>query len=278
MKHMVQILVVTAGIVLLLLSSGCRSHFVVATQADRERFDTLMEREEQQINQLQQLTSQIQDMHSAMLEGQNVKVLQLQQRLETQEEELRTLQRALEDLRQSREFALVQFNDARSRAVVSEPGAAGASATTTRPPGKQVVGAVEKVFISPPGLILPARIDTGAATSSIDARKIETFERNGEPWVRFFILNPDNGEKIELECKVVRKVRILQAVTEEEKTRRQVVELLVTLGNTVLTAEFTLADRSHMEFPVLIGRNILMDSMTVDISKKYISTPIPPTP
>ncbi|MFA5700522.1 MAG: RimK/LysX family protein [Desulfuromonas sp.] len=277
MKRVLQILIVTAGIVLLLLSSGCRSHFVVATQADRERFDTLMEREEQQINQLQQLTSQVQAMHNVLLEGQSAKVLHLEQRVETQEKELRTLQRALEDLRQSRESALVQFNDARSRAVVSEPSAADASTTTTRQPGKQVVGAMEKVFISPPGLILPARIDTGAATSSIDARNIETFERNGEPWVRFSILNPENGEEIELECKVVRKVRIVQAI-KDEKERRQVVELLVTLGNTVLTAEFTLADRSHMEFPVLIGRNILMDSMTVDISKKYISTPIPPTP
>ncbi|MDD2556991.1 MAG: RimK/LysX family protein [Desulfuromonas sp.] len=72
-------------------------------------------------------------------------------------------------------------------------------------------------------------------------------------------------------------MRIIQAV-KEESNRRHVVELLVTLGNTVRTAEFTLADRSHMEFPVLIGRNVLMDSMTVDISKKYISTPMPPAP
>lgn len=277
MQRLVQNLVVTAGIVLLLLNSGCRSHFVIATQADSERFDTLMEREERQISQLQQLTSQVEDMHSVLLEGQNVKMLHLQQRVETQEEELRTLQRALDELRQNRELALVQFNDARRRMVASELNTAAAIDTTNRQTGKQVVGAVEKVFISPPGIILPARIDTGAATSSIDARKIETFERNGDPWVRFLILNPENKEKIELECKIVRGVRIVQAV-KEDKTYRHVVELVVTLGTTVRTAEFTLANRSHMEFPVLIGRNILMDSMTVDISKKYISTPIPPTP
>lgn len=271
-----QFLGVAVGITLVLLISGCRSHFVVATQADTERFDTLMEREERQLSQLQQLTSQIGAIHSTMLEGQNAQVLNLQQRVEAQGEELRTLQRALDELRLSKD-AQLQFNDARSRVVVSELKASEASDTSTRQAGKQVVGAVEKVFISPPGIILPARIDTGAATSSIDARKIETFERNGDPWVRFLILNQENGEKIEIECKVVRNVRIVQAV-KEDKTLRQVVELLVTLGTTVLTAEFTLADRSHMEFPVLIGRNILMDSMTVDISKKYISTPIPPLP
>ncbi|MDY0211711.1 MAG: ATP-dependent zinc protease [Desulfuromonadaceae bacterium] len=278
MKRLLQILVVTTGVVLLMLSSGCRSHFVVATQADGERFDTLMEREERQLNQLQQLTSQIEDMHSVLLEGQNINVLNLQERVETQEKELRALQRALDELRQNKEPALVQFNDARSRVVVSHPKPASTNDTTARPVGKQVIGAVEKVYISPPGIILPARIDTGAATSSIDARKIETFERNGDPWVRFFIQNPENGEKTELERKVVRKVRIIQSISEEEKDRRPVVELLVTLGNTMRTAEFTLTDRSHMEFPVLIGRNILMDSMTVDISKKYISTPIPSSP
>lgn len=276
MKRLMQFLGVAVGITLVLLISGCRSHFVVATQADTERFDTLMEREERQLSQLQQLTSQIGAIHSTMLEGQNAQVLNLQQRVEAQGEELRTLQRALDELRLSKD-AQLQFNDARSRVVVSELKASEASDTSTRQAGKQVVGAVEKVFISPPGIILPARIDTGAATSSIDARKIETFERNGDPWVRFLILNQENGEKIEIECKVVRNVRIVQAV-KEDKTLRQVVELLVTLGTTVLTAEFTLADRSHMEFPVLIGRNILMDSMTVDISKKYISTPIPPLP
>jgi hypothetical protein len=72
---------------------------------------------------------------------------------------------------------------------------------------------------------------------------------------------------------VVRNVRIIQAVA-ENKEQRQVVELQITLGNTTRSAEFTLSDRSHMEFPVLVGRNILMDSMSVDVSKKYISNPL----
>jgi len=236
-----------------------------------------MEREEQQLNQLQYLTAQIEEMHTVLLEEQNIKVLHLQQRLETQEQELRTLQRALEDLRHSKESAVVQFNDVRSRVVVSEPEVGATGDVAARPAGKQVVGAVEKVLITPPGLVLPARIDTGAATSSIDARNIEAFERNGDSWVRFFMLNPESGEEVGIECKVVRRVRIVQAI-KDEKERRKVVELLVTLGNSVRTAEFTLTDRSHMEYPVLIGRNILMDSMTVDVSKKYISTPIPLAP
>ncbi len=277
MKRSLQFLAGVTGIVLMLLSSGCRSHFVVATRADSERFDTLMEREEQKLNQLQHLTTQIEEMHTVLLEEQNVKVLHLQQRLETQEQELRTLQRALEDLRHSKESAVVQFNDVRSRVVVSDPEVGATGDAAARPAGKQVVGAVEKVLITPPGLVLPARIDTGAATSSIDARNIEAFERNGDSWVRFFMLNPESGEEVGIECKVVRRVRIVQAI-KDEKERRKVVELLVTLGNSVRTAEFTLTDRSHMEYPVLIGRNILMDSMTVDVSKKYISTPIPLAP
>ena len=50
---------------------------------------------------------------------------------------------------------------------------------------------MEHVYISPPGILLTARIDTGATTSSIDARNIEPFERDGKRWVRFEVINPE---------------------------------------------------------------------------------------
>ncbi|MFP4146350.1 MAG: RimK/LysX family protein, partial [Halorhodospira sp.] len=43
--------------------------------------------------------------------------------------------------------------------------------------GMLVFGAVEQVQLDPPGLLFEARMDTGAATSSLDARQVEEFER-----------------------------------------------------------------------------------------------------
>src|SRR5690606_10103413 len=99
------------------------------------------------------------------------------------------------------------------------------------PIDKQLVGSVEKVFLSPPGTLLSARIDTGATTSSLDARNLERFERNGERWVRFVVVNPEDDSEHVLECKVVRNVLIIQSVTDEAE-RRPVVELMVTVGKT----------------------------------------------
>lgn len=135
---------------------------------------------------------------------------------------------------------------------------------------KQVVGELEKVHLSPLDMVFNARIDTGATTSSLDARNIQRFERDGRRWVRFDTANPETGEDLTFERPVVRRVRVSQAISDDFE-RRPVVELHFTLGGISHTAEFTLSDRSHLEFPVLIGRNILRDQMIVDVSKQYIA-------
>lgn len=137
---------------------------------------------------------------------------------------------------------------------------------------KIIVSAVEKVRISPPGLIFTALMDTGAEVSSIDARNIQRFERDGQRWVSFDLLHPETGEMIPIEQKVERKTRILQSVS-GEFDRRLVVELSFAFGDITQVAEFTLADRSHLSYPVLIGRNILKDVMVVDVSRSN-GTPV----
>jgi hypothetical protein len=131
---------------------------------------------------------------------------------------------------------------------------------------KIIVGAVEKVRISPPGLIFTALMDTGAEVSSIDARNIQRFERDGQRWVSFDLLHPETGEMIPIEQKIERKTRILQSIS-DEFDRRIVVELSFAFGDITQVAEFTLTDRSHLSYPVLIGRNILKDVMVVDVSR-----------
>ncbi len=137
--------------------------------------------------------------------------------------------------------------------------------------GKQLVGAVETVRLSPPGILIDARIDTGATTSSLDAREVTLFERDGRKWVRFTLMGAD-GEAHVLERKLVRRVRVLQSVTETAE-RRPVVELHVTVGDIHDKAEFTLTDRSHLDFPVLIGRNVLKDVMLVDVGRDHLAPP-----
>lgn len=138
--------------------------------------------------------------------------------------------------------------------------------------GKKVVGSVENVFLSPPDILLPARIDTGAETSSLDAMNLHDFERDGKDWVRFIMVDPETEEEIEVERPIARYVRILQSAKEEAE-RRPVVKLRFVIGSISKSAEFTLSDRAHLEYPLLIGRNILQDVMMVDVGKSFTVEP-----
>lgn len=142
---------------------------------------------------------------------------------------------------------------------------------------KQVIGGIEQVLLSPPGLLFEARVDTGAESASLDARDMQEFERDGNRWVRFSMVNRETNEIIEIERRIVRHVRILQS-TADEAERRPVVEFRLTLGEFTQTAEFTLSDRSHLSFPVLIGRNVLQDVMIVDVGRAHIAPPSIPPP
>jgi len=143
------------------------------------------------------------------------------------------------------------------------------------PPGKLMVGRRETVWLEELGLALPARIDTGAETASIDARDIELFERDGDDWVRFGIVHPQGDEVVVLERRLERRARIIQSNTEEAE-RRPVVVLGIIIGDVRQSAEFTLSNRSHLDYQVLVGRNILSDVMVVDVGQANIAPPVLP--
>ncbi len=143
-------------------------------------------------------------------------------------------------------------------------------------PGKLVVGRRERVWVEELQIALPARIDTGAETASLDARNITHFERDGRPWVRFEIARPDSQDKIVLERKKIRDALILQSNSDQAE-RRPVIELGIRLGDVRQLAEFTLSDRSHLDYQMLVGRNILRDVMLVDVSAVNL-VPMPEKP
>lgn len=139
---------------------------------------------------------------------------------------------------------------------------------TDRIEGKVIVGELEQFYLLDPGVIFEARIDSGAETSSMDARNITRFERDGQNWVRFDVPNPNGDDMITLEREISRRVRIIQSST-DEKERRVVVDLQFMIGNHRQQAEFTLTDRGHLSQRVLVGRNILRDVMLIDVGREF---------
>ncbi|SFU28696.1 RimK/LysX family protein [Halomonas korlensis] len=139
--------------------------------------------------------------------------------------------------------------------------------------GKVLVGRSEWVGLPDVGTYLKARVDSGANTSSLSATEITPFERDGEDWVRFKLGVNEEDVVVEdvvdewIEEPVVRRVRIIQAAGEES---RPVISLIMTLGSIREPVEFTLKDRSHLSYPVLLGRRFLLDISVIDVAQTYI--------
>lgn len=136
---------------------------------------------------------------------------------------------------------------------------------------KIVVGQVEQVWVDAPGFVMSARVDTGAHSSSLHAEDIVEFERDGADWVRFVVTNDD--ESIKIERPIEKYVRVYQQ-SDPEGTRRAVVNMRISLGNIQETFAFTLADRSHLEHGMILGRNFLTDLALVDVAREFVQ-PMP---
>lgn len=131
---------------------------------------------------------------------------------------------------------------------------------------KKVVGWVEQVTIFPGDLVIHAKLDTGAKTSSIDCDSITPFERHNKKWVRFEVTN-NKGKQVVLEQPVERIATIKRHFGNKHK--RYVVRLALCLAGEVKEAEVNLEDRSGFNYRLLIGRSFLKDSFVVDPSVTF---------
>ena len=102
---------------------------------------------------------------------------------------------------------------------------------------RPVIGLTEKVIVTGhDGIskVITARIDTGATTSSIDYKLAAELN-----------LGP-----------IIETKRIRSA---HGRGERPVVRVSIDIAGQHMKKRFTLADRKHMKYPVLIGQNVLKE-------------------
>lgn len=147
--------------------------------------------------------------------------------------------------------------DANSGALAGELGLPISGAGATR----IVIGRREWIALPEfGGLVVNAKVDTGACTSSLHAMDVRLDEA-GE-LVRF-VTTDRNGRRIDCEAAVARLGRVKNS---GGKARRRVfIETTAVLpGGFRWPVQFTLADRSAMHCPVLIGRRALAGFFLID--------------
>ncbi|PLW69653.1 ATP-dependent zinc protease [Pseudohalioglobus lutimaris] len=150
--------------------------------------------------------------------------------------------------------------------IVEVPAPLPPMATTAGKMHLPIVGALERVLVEPAGMEMDARIDTGAETTSIHAENIQLVEKDGKRYVRFSLLD-DAEQLVEQELRLRRRVLIKQK--EGDPERRYVVRMWITLAGTRSRIDVNLSDREDFEYPLLVGRNFLVDTVIVDVSRRY---------
>jgi hypothetical protein len=128
-------------------------------------------------------------------------------------------------------------------------------------------GWLESIYLPPTGDRIVTKLDTGAKTSSVYARNIKLFEKDGKPWVRFTIPAKKSGPAIKMERPVLRQTLIKEHIG--DSIPRYVVELEFCLAGRFYNAEFSLADRGNFNYRAILGRSMMQGNIIVDPGKTF---------
>jgi hypothetical protein len=128
---------------------------------------------------------------------------------------------------------------------------------------KLIYGYVEKATLVDKGMILSAKLDTGAKSASLSAVDIHKIERNGQTYLQFKV--PGKNEEVEFSCEYVGKVNIKVRAGEHlslqhysEPIKRPVVLIDIQIGDKVRKIPVNLTNRKRFNYPLLLGRDAII--------------------
>ena len=142
--------------------------------------------------------------------------------------------------------------------------------TVTKSKNFTIVGRREKISLPDYKLEnIEAKVDTGAYSTSIHCKDIYV-ERNKEnnEQILFFTL-PKRKYKLKddlvLQSKIFTRKKVISSSGHAEL--RYIIKTHLKLGEKELFTDISLADRSNLKFPILIGRKVLSKGFLVDVRK-----------
>ncbi len=127
---------------------------------------------------------------------------------------------------------------------------------------KQTIGRFEYVAIGDKVFKVPAKIDTGAFRSSIHVTQLSV-SKDKVPKLTFTILgHPAEPQTATMQTSKFEKLSVTSSNGQSED--RYEVTLLLTISEQTFNTSFTLSNREHNLFPILIGRKALSRRFVVD--------------
>jgi hypothetical protein len=140
----------------------------------------------------------------------------------------------------------------------------------------EIIGHTTTIELVDIGLAnVPAKIDTGADSSSIWASNVKETE-NGLEYVLFDKQSPFYVGTLFTISKNYKRVWITNSFGQKEL--RYKVKLRIRVNGKLIVATFTLSDRSKNTYPVLLGRRLLRNKFVVDVSHGQVDLRISKKP
>jgi ribosomal protein S6--L-glutamate ligase len=134
-----------------------------------------------------------------------------------------------------------------------------------------ILGWVE--WLSLPDLSLPAikaKVDTGAATSSLHAYKIKYLAKDGKKYVKFEVHPIQRNNKIKKMCIApLVGMRLVRSSSGEQK-ERPVILTSIKIGSTAWPIELNLTNRDPMGMRMLLGRQAILGKCLVNPTHKFL--------
>lgn len=132
--------------------------------------------------------------------------------------------------------------------------------------GKTVIGNIEQINFPQFNMKqIPSKIDSGATTSSIHVSYLKKDLKNKK--VTFILLDERfdayTGKQITLPLDST--IRVQSSNGEDEA--RPMIKLDIELKGKLLETYFTLTDREELEYPILIGKDILSGNFIIDAAQ-----------
>lgn len=118
---------------------------------------------------------------------------------------------------------------------------------------------------------IACRIDTGAAVSALHCHRVKVSSIDGVETLKFKLLDPEHPlyEDIEYKTTSFRERKVKSSFGTVQYRYSIFTEVVIFEHKWPI--EFTLADRENMNYPILLGRNILRKGFVVDVRRKNIS-------
>jgi len=96
------------------------------------------------------------------------------------------------------------------------------------------------------------------------------FSKQGKRWVRFVVKDPETKKGIQFKRPLTRfsKVKRFSGKAQD----KLVVTLQIKMGELDLEREFILVDGKYFDYPVIIGKNYIIDKAVVDVRQQFLLT------